>query len=132
MRTAALVLGAVALLAGALVACGSAGTSGDAGSSDFELVDQAYVEQHLADAAIVDVRTPEEYAQGHIDGAINIDSATFAPEQFAEAGLAPEDFIILYCRTGRRAQIVAGQLADKGYTSIKVYKPGYPEWSQSH
>lgn len=67
---------------------------------------------------IVDVRTPDEFAQGHIPGAVNI------PLDQIQAGKIP--FImadknatyLLYCRSGRRSGMAAGALADKGWKNL--------------
>lgn len=59
------------------------------------------------DTVIVDVRTPAEYADGHLDGAVNIDlqSAEF---ESTVAALDPEDEYVVYCASGSRsAQAVA-------------------------
>ncbi len=65
-------------------------------------------------STILDVRTPEEYAEGHLDGAVNIDA--FAPD-FAEQLVAlpqDEDYRV-YCKAGGRAAKAVGILEDAGY-----------------
>jgi rhodanese-related sulfurtransferase len=69
------------------------------------------------DVIIIDVRTPEEYAQGHLEGAINLDveSGDF------EAGLAdldPAAAYSVYCRSGRRSAIAADVMAENGFTEV--------------
>jgi rhodanese-related sulfurtransferase len=66
---------------------------------------------------IIDVRTPEEYEQAHVVGAINIDveSPDFA-EQIAE--LDPDESYLVYCRSGRRSALAAQQMAEAGFTDI--------------
>ena len=70
---------------------------------------------------IVDVRTPDEYANGHIPEAILIDSTTVGTTPPA---LLPdlESTILVYCRSGNRSAQVAAKLAAMGYT--KVYDFG--------
>ncbi|MBJ7433621.1 MAG: rhodanese-like domain-containing protein [Microbacteriaceae bacterium] len=67
--------------------------------------------------AVIDVRTPEEFATGHLDGAVNIDwqGATFFDEiaQFDPAGT-----YVIYCRSGNRAGQAIDALADMGYTNL--------------
>lgn len=55
-----------------------------------------------ADSVIVDVRTPAEYATGHLDGAVNIDfqSPSFDNEV---AGLDPDADYVVYCQSGNRS-----------------------------
>lgn len=59
------------------------------------------------DTVLVDVRTPAEYAGGHLDGAINIDVQA-ADFDAAISDLDPDDEYVVYCQTGNRsAQAVA-------------------------
>lgn len=59
------------------------------------------------DTVIVDVRTPEEYAAGHLDGAVNVDLQSGSFEQEI-AQLPADGEYIVYCRSGNRsAQAVA-------------------------
>lgn len=60
---------------------------------------------------ILDVRTPEEFAEGHVPGAILIPYDQLA-ERLSELGGATE--VVLYCRSGRRATQVEGVLIDAG------------------
>jgi rhodanese-related sulfurtransferase len=66
---------------------------------------------------VVDVRTPAEYAAGHIDGAVNIDveSPTF-DEQVAKLDKATT--YAVYCHSGRRSGIATGKMGDAGFTSV--------------
>ena len=67
---------------------------------------------------ILDVRTREEYDQGHIPGAIVIPHEEIAEK--AEDVLTDKDQLILvYCRSGRRSKIAAEALVELGYTNIK-------------
>ena len=69
---------------------------------------------------ILDVRTREEYDQGHIPGAIQISHEEIAEK--AEDVLTDKDQLILvYCRSGRRSKIAAEILVDLGYTNIKEF-----------
>lgn len=65
--------------------------------------------------AVVDVRTPAEFASGHLQGAINIDveSANFATEieSLDKAG----DYLI-YCHSGRRAGLAVDYMTSHGFT----------------
>ena len=69
------------------------------------------------DVVILDVRTPEEYAQGHVPGAVNIDvsSPTFGDEI---AELPKDTTYVVYCRSGNRSADAAGQMADAGFTDL--------------
>ena len=75
---------------------------------------------------ILDVRTQEEYDQGHIPGAIVISHEEIAEK--AEGVLTDKDQLILvYCRSGRRSKIAAEALVELGYTNIKEFG-GIIDW----
>ena len=75
---------------------------------------------------ILDVRTQEEYDEGHIPGAIVISHEEIAEK--AEKMLTEKDQLILvYCRSGRRSKIAAEALAELGYTNIKEFG-GIIDW----
>ena len=69
------------------------------------------------DYCIVDVRRADEFAEGHIPGAVNIaneDIDTEPPEALPE----PDKTIYVYCRSGRRSKLAAEKLAAMGYANI--------------
>ena len=75
---------------------------------------------------ILDVRTQEEYDEGHIPGAIVISHEEIAEK--AEDVLTDKDQLILvYCRSGRRSKIAAEALVELGYTNIKEFG-GIIDW----
>ena len=75
---------------------------------------------------ILDVRTPEEFAAGHIAGAILIPD--YEIREKAESILTDKDQLILvYCRSGRRSKNAANELAASGYTNIKEFG-GINDW----
>ena len=77
-------------------------------------------------AVLLDVRTPEEFREGHIPGAIVISHEEIAEK--AEEVLTDEDQLILvYCRSGRRSKIAAEALVELGYTNIKEFG-GIIDW----
>ncbi|WP_240504542.1 rhodanese-like domain-containing protein [Tsuneonella mangrovi] len=62
-------------------------------------------------AILVDVRSPEEFAAGHIAGAVNQPLESFDPAKVPqEVGKQT----VLYCRTGKRSEIAAGKMAKAG------------------
>ena len=79
------------------------------------------------DYIILDVRTPEEFAEKHIPNAINIPNETIGTEPISE--LPEEDQLILvYCRSGNRSKQASEKLAEIGYT--KVYEfGGINDWT---
>ena len=99
-------------------------------SQDFRSVEVSEFEQVIADTAVVlvDVRTPEEYAEGHIAGAQNIDVKDAAFEKTACRVLPKDRTIAVYCRSGRRSKMAAGILAAQGYTIVEL-NTGYLGWT---
>ena len=75
---------------------------------------------------ILDVRTQEEYDQGHIPGAIVISHEEIA-EKAEEVLTDKEQLILAYCRSGRRSKIAAEALVELGYTNIKEFG-GIIDW----
>lgn len=69
---------------------------------------------------VIDVRTPQEYAGGHIEGAINIDHSVIGQE-IGKAKVAKDDHVILYCRSGRRSEIALEALQKLGYSKAQNY-----------
>ena len=66
---------------------------------------------------ILDVRTPEEFADKHIPGAVNIPNETIGAEKIPE--LPDKDQLILvYCRSGNRSKQASEKLAALGYTNV--------------
>lgn len=75
---------------------------------------------------VLDVRTQEEYDEGHIPGAIQISHDEI--EEKAEGMLPDKDQLLLvYCRSGRRSKLAAGALVELGYTNIKEFG-GIIDW----
>ena len=69
---------------------------------------------------ILDVRTQEEFDEGHIEGAILIPDYEIANK--AQSKLPDKDMLILvYCRSGRRSKLASQTLADMGYKNIKEF-----------
>ena len=75
---------------------------------------------------IIDARTTEEFAEGHIADAILIPEYEIAAR--AEKELPNKDALILvYCRSGRRSKIASEELVKLGYTNIKEFG-GIIDW----
>ncbi|HYR05152.1 MAG TPA: rhodanese-like domain-containing protein [Gallionella sp.] len=77
---------------------------------------------------ILDVRTHDEYAAGHIDNALNLPH----DELEHRLGEIPGDKsgeIVVYCRSGKRAKIAENILVEKGYKNIKDLTGHWQGWS---
>ena len=79
-----------------------------------------------SDYIIIDARTQEEFAAGHIEGAILIPEYEIAER--AEGELPDKNALILvYCRSGRRSKIASETLVALGYTNVKEFG-GIIDW----
>ena len=75
---------------------------------------------------ILDVRRPEEFAEGHIPNAINVPNENIGASEIPE--LTDKDQLILvYCRSGRRSKEAAEKLVKLGYTDIVEFG-GILDW----
>ena len=78
------------------------------------------------DYIIIDARTEEEFAEGHIKNAILIPEYEIANR--AEKELPDkEQLILVYCRSGRRSKIASEELVKLGYTNVKEFG-GIIDW----
>ena len=73
--------------------------------------------QEQTDYLIVDVRRPDEFAEGHIAGAVNVPNETIEDEA-PEALPDKEQTLLVYCRSGNRSKEASQKLADMGYTNV--------------
>jgi rhodanese-related sulfurtransferase len=76
---------------------------------------------------IVDVRTPEEFAAGHVPGAINIPYDQM-PALAAEIVTHKEQAVVLYCRSGRRSGLAAMTLVELGFSDLRQLSGDMPGW----
>jgi phage shock protein E len=118
-------LAASLLVAGAVAACQSATTPGDAPTSGAAAettgtavrVDGAAAREAIeAGAMLVDVRTPEEFEAGHIDGAVNVP----VDQVGASSAFDGQEQLVVYCRSGRRSAAAAQQLAGMGFEVLDL------------
>lgn len=79
------------------------------------------------DYIILDVRTPEEFAQKHIPEAINIPNETIGDAAISELP-RKEQKIFVYCRSGNRSKQASEKLAASGYTNVYEFG-GINEWT---
>ena len=75
---------------------------------------------------ILDVRTPAEYAQGHIPNAINIPNETIGTEEIPQLP-NKKQVIFVYCRSGNRSKQAAEKLVQLGYTNVVEFG-GIIDW----
>ena len=94
------------------VACYSATTE----TGDTTTPDVLLAIEH--EALIVDVRTPEEFADGHYPGALNIPHETIL-DGLNQLGVTADTSVILYCRSGNRSGQAEQALHEKGFTEAR-------------
>jgi len=86
-------------------------------------------------ALIVDVREPQEYAAGHVPGAINIPRGVIQTEIWKHVGSAEkadaERPIVLQCQSGKRATLAAQTLGELGFTQTSAVIMSLDEWKTS-
>jgi len=77
---------------------------------------------------LIDVRTPQEYADGFIKGAknINVNNANFETEIQKLDKTKP---VYIYCRSGARSQTAAKKMVELGFTQIIDLQGGYMNWN---
>jgi rhodanese-related sulfurtransferase len=76
---------------------------------------------------LLDIRTPEEFAEGHLEGAVHVDSASDALRRLRErpAGVSA----VLYCSVGQRSSALADTLLARGAGSIYNLEGSLFEWA---
>ena len=90
----------------------------------------ATIENPPENLVILDVRTPEEFAEGHIDGAVMID---FYRDDFAVdlAALDRDVPYVLYCRSGNRSGQTLAMMEQLGFTSVQDVDGGILAWEEA-
>ena len=79
---------------------------------------------------ILDVRTPEEFAEGHVPGAINI-PYTELEQRASELEMEHSDELVVYCQSGRRAGIAEATLAELGFTNVRDLDGHIAAWKEA-
>jgi rhodanese-related sulfurtransferase len=123
-RPVALLIGVVMLLA----ACG-----GDSSTGVLDTVpalEAASVLDSRPDAVLLDIRTPQEFAEGRIAGSVNIDfyEADFRSRLDA---LDRDTTYVVYCRSGNRSDSAMDIFTDLGFTSVYEVDGGIISWVNS-
>ena len=90
------------------------------GGASYTQISQAEALQMMQEQEnylIVDVRRPDEFAEGHIAGAINVPNEEIADEM-PELLPDKDQLLLIYCRSGNRSKEASQKLADMGYTNV--------------
>ena len=83
-----------------------------------------------SNVVVLDVRTADEFKDGHLVGALNIDQAQGDFIQKVKEALPTDRTIAVYCRSGRRSANAAGRLAAEGYKAVNL-KGGILAWKEA-
>lgn len=110
----------------------SASCSGghDKSTSKFETLSAsqfAHIVEDSGHCQVVDVRTAEEFAAGHLPNAVNIDIHRADFEQECRSRLKAGQTIAVYCRSGKRSKVAAERLASIGF-EVKELDGGVVAW----
>jgi rhodanese-related sulfurtransferase len=102
-------------------------------SQNYENYDVKEFAELIADSNVVilDVRKADEFAEGHIKGAVLIDQFQNDFVEQVQAKLPKDKIIAIYCRSGRRSASAAGKMADIGYKCVNL-KGGILAWKDAN
>ena len=109
------------------------GLNSACGQENFGNADVTGFAELAADTNVVvlDVRTASEFAEGHLERAINIDYQQSDFVEKAKATLPMDKKIAIYCRSGRRSAGAAGKLSYEGYKLMNL-KGGIIAWKAAN
>lgn len=78
---------------------------------------------------VIDVREADEYAAGHLQGAVHIPRGLLEFKLSSTPGLERRDLkVVLYCKTSGRAALSACSMQAMGYTQVQSISGGYDAW----
>jgi rhodanese-related sulfurtransferase len=78
---------------------------------------------------LIDVREAEEFAAGHLPGAIHASRGMLEFKLSGTPALAPRDLkVVLYCKTSGRAALAAAVMQDMGYLNVRSIAGGFDAW----
>ncbi len=121
-------------LAVALVAVACSDSASEPEAPFLQLIDPEAASEVLSDGpedmVLLDIRTPEEFAQARLAGAVNIDY--YAADFGRKLGeLDPETTYVVYCRTGRRSASAVQIMQDLGFQRIYEIDGGIARWYET-
>jgi len=71
-----------------------------------------------AKVTYIDVREPMEFASGHLEGAVNIPAGSISDDTIALQDIPKDSRVVVYCRSGARAENARAQLQQLGFTDV--------------
>ncbi|MDP3945438.1 MAG: rhodanese-like domain-containing protein [Lutibacter sp.] len=109
----------------------SCNTKSQSHSDAIKVLAPTEFKQKSANQTIIDIRTPQEFSEGHIDGAININyyDSNFMDQMAKYDKNQP---IFIYCRSGNRTTAASKKAADFGFTEIYDLEGGILYWMKNN
>lgn len=103
----------------------------DAKSGSISVISPAEFKEKSVNQILVDVRTPEEFKEGHIEGAININfnDATFL-EKISK--LDKSKPVYVYCRSGKRSSAASAEMSKAGFKNLYDLEGGILNWEKNN
>jgi rhodanese-related sulfurtransferase len=98
-----------------------------AGSADDIPFDEVRQRLSAGTITLIDVREPDEFAAGHVPGAVNMPMSTFNPA--AMPASTPDKPVVVMCRSGNRSSQVEAFLANNGRADVRNFKGSMIEWT---
>ena len=117
----------------ALLGCDPASQTGADAASSAPMVDisaETFLASPPAGALVLDVRSPAEYASGHVPSARNIPHDELA-DRLAELEGAKDRPVVVYCERGGRAKVAAATLREAGYTNLLHIEGDMSGWREA-
>lgn len=104
-----------------------------AAKTHIQEISVAEAEQAIREAdVLVDVREADEYAAGHIPGAVHVSRGMLEFKFSANPALQSRDLaLVLYCKTSGRAALASAALHEMGYLNVRSISGGFDAWAAS-
>lgn len=131
MKTLIFLLSTLFLMACAPQTNGDAGGSSEAQTSEYVDLDPKAMSQQIgADVTVLDVRTPQEWEQGVIEGAVMID---YYKDDFADKvnQLDKNKPVYVYCAKGGRSSDAAEMMVEAGFSKVYNLDGGITAWNDA-
>ncbi len=104
-----------------------------AAKANIQEISVAEAEQAIREAdVLVDVREADEYAAGHVPGAVHVSRGMLEFKFSANPALQSRDLaVVLYCKTSGRAALASAALHEMGYLNVRSISGGFDAWAAS-
>lgn len=111
---------ALALILAALLLCACAATETGPGYTQISQ-EEAKALMDAGDVVILDVRESDEYASGHIPGALLLPVGSIDADSASAVIPSSDATVLVYCRSGNRSKTASAALAELGYTDVREF-----------